>query len=47
MLSYLDYLVFLDAVSCTEHFYAFRRIIFSMFLQKKKVENNLPILHGL
>ena len=27
--------------------YAFRRIIFSMFLQKKKVENNLPILHGL
>ena len=47
MLSYLNYLVFLQAVFCTEQFYAFRRIIFSVFLQKKKVENNLPILHGL
>ena len=46
MLSYLDYLVFLHAVFCTEQLYAFRRIIFSMFLRKKKVENNLPILHG-
>ena len=40
-------MVFLQAVFCTEHFYAFRRIIFIMFLRKKKVENNLPILHGL
>ena len=47
MLSYLDSLVFLQAVFCTEQLYAFRRIIFSMFLRKKKVENNLPILHGL
>ena len=47
MLSYLDYLVFLHAVFYTEQLYAFRRIIFSMFLRKKKVENNLPILHGL
>ena len=47
MLSYLDYLVFLHAVFCTEQLYAFRRIIFSMFFAKKKVENNLPILHGL
>ena len=36
MLSYLDYLVFLQAVFCTEQLYAFRRIIFSMFLRKKK-----------
>ena len=42
MLSYLDYLVFLHAVFCTEQLYAFRRIIFSMFLKKKKVENNFP-----
>ena len=47
MLSYLDYLVFLLAVFCTEQLYAFRRINVSMFLRKKKVENNLPILHGL
>ena len=47
MLSYLDYLVFLHAVFCTEQLYAFRRIISSMFLRKKKVENNLPILHGV
>ena len=47
MLSYLDYLVFLHAVFWTEQLYAFRRIIFSIVLQKKKVENNLPILHGL
>ena len=38
MLSYLDYLVFLDAVFCTEQLYAFRRIIFSMFLRKKKLK---------
>ena len=47
MLSYLDYLVFLHAVFCTEQLYAFRRIIFSMFLRKKKVQKKLPILHGL
>ena len=35
MLSYLDYLVFLHAVFCTEQLYAFRRIIFSMVLRKK------------
>ena len=38
MLSYLDYLVFLDAVFFTEQLYAFRRIIFSMFLRKKKLK---------
>ena len=47
MLLYVDSLVFLHAVFCTEQLYAFRRIIFSMFLRKKKVENNLLILHGL
>ena len=47
MLSYLDYLVFLQAVFCTEQLYAFRIIIFRIFLRKKKVENNLPILHRL
>ena len=36
MLSYLDYLVFLHVVFCTEQLYAFRRIIFSMFVPKKK-----------
>ena len=38
MLSYLDYLVFLDAVFCKEQLPAFRRIIFSMFLRKKKLK---------
>ena len=38
MLSYLDYLVFLHAVFCTEQLYAFRRIISSMFLRKKKLK---------
>ena len=47
MLSYLDYLVFLHAIFCTEQLYAFRKIIVSMFLRKKKVENNLAILHGV
>ena len=46
MLSYLDYLVFLHAVFRTEQLYTLSRIISSMFLRKKKVENNLPILHG-
>ena len=47
MLLYLDYLVFLQAVFSTEQLYAIRRIIFSVLLREKKVENNLPILHGL
>ena len=38
MLSYLDYLVFLHGVVCTEQLYAFRRIIFSMFLRKKNLK---------
>ena len=38
MLSYLDYLVFLDAGFCREQLPAFRRIIFSMFLRKKKLK---------
>ena len=38
MLSYLDYLLFLHAVFCTEQLYAFRRIISSMFLRKKKLK---------
>ena len=36
MLSYLDYLVFLHAVFCTEQLYAFRKITLSMFSRKKK-----------
>ena len=47
MLSYLDYLVFLQAVFCTEQLYAFRKNHFQHVFAKKKVENNLPILHGL
>ena len=43
MLSYLDYLVFLHAVFCTEQLYAFRRIIFSMFLRKKKLKVTCPV----
>ena len=43
MLSYLDYLVFLQAVFCTEQLYAFRRIIFSMFLRKKKLKITCPL----
>ena len=38
MLSYLDYLVLLDGVFCREQLPAFRRIIFSMFLRKKKLK---------
>ena len=38
MLSYLDYLVLLDGVFCREQLPAFRRIIFSMFLGKKKLK---------
>ena len=46
MLSYLDYLVFLHAAFCTEQLYAFRRIIFSMFLRKKKLKINCPFCMG-
>ena len=46
MLSYLDYLMFLHAVFCTEQLYAFRRIIFSMFLQKKKLKITCPFCMG-
>ena len=46
MLSYLDYLVFLEAVFCTEQLYAFRRIIFSMFLRKKKLKITCPFCMG-
>ena len=38
MLSYLDYLVFLHKVFCTEQLYAFRRIIFRMVLREKKLK---------
>ena len=38
MLSNLDYLVFLHAVFCTEQLYCLCRIIFSMFLRKKKLK---------
>ena len=38
MLSYLDYLVFVHAVFCTEQLYAFPRIIFRLFLRKKKLK---------
>ena len=46
MLSYLDYLVFFHAVFCIEQLYAFRRIIFSMFLRKKKVKITCPFCMG-
>ena len=46
MLSYLDYLVFLHAVFCTEQLYAFRRILFSMVLRKNKLKITFPICMG-
>ena len=46
MLSYLDYLVILHAVFCTEQLYAFRRINFSMFLRKKKLKMTCPFCIG-
>ena len=46
MLSYLDYLVFLQAVFSTKQFYAFRRIIFSMSLRKKKYKITCPFCMG-
>ena len=46
MLSYLDYLVFLHAVFCTEQLFAFLRIIFSMFLRKKKLKITCPFCMG-
>ena len=46
MLSYLDYLVFLHPVFCTEQLYAFRRIIFSMFLRKKRLKITCPFCMG-
>ena len=46
MLSYLDYLVFLHAVFCAEQLSAFRRIIFSMFLRKKKLKITCPFCMG-
>ena len=46
MLSYLDYLVFLQAVFCTEQLYAFRRIISNMFLKKKRLKITCPFWIG-
>ena len=46
IISYFDYLVFLHAVFCTEQLYAFRRIIFSMFLRKKKLKITCPFCMG-
>ena len=46
MLSYLDYLVFLHAVFCTEQLYAFRTINFSTFLRKKKLKITCPFCIG-
>ena len=46
MLSYLDYLVFLNAVSCTKN--SMHSVeSFSACFCEKKVQNNLSILHGL
>ena len=42
MLSYLDYLVFLHAVFCREQPCPIRRIVFSMFLRKKKLKITCP-----
>ena len=46
MLSYFDYLVFLQAAFSTEQLYWFRRIIFSMFLRKKKLKITCPFCKG-
>ena len=46
MPSYLDYLVFLHAVFCTEQIYAFRKIIFSMSLRKKMLKIYGPFCMG-
>ena len=46
MLQYLDYLVSLHAVFCTEPLYAFRRIIFSMVLRKKKLKKTCSFCMG-
>ena len=46
MLSYLDYLVFLHGVVCREQLYAFRRIIFSMFLRKRKLKITCSLCMG-
>ena len=46
MLSYLDYFVFLHAVFYTELLYAFRTIIFSMVLRKKKLKITCPFCMG-
>ena len=46
MLSYVDYLVFLQALFGTEQLYALRRIIFSMFLRKKKLKITCPFCMG-
>ena len=39
-------MVFLHAIFCTEQLYTFRRIIFSMFLQKKKLKITCPFCIG-
>ena len=46
MLSYLDYLVFLHAAFFPEQPYAFRRVIFSLFLRKKKLKIICPFCMG-
>ena len=46
MLSYLDYLMFLHAFFCTEQLYGFLRIIFSLFLRKKKLKLTCPFCMG-
>ena len=46
MLSYLEYLMFLQAVFCTEQLYTFCRIILRMFLQKKKLKIICPFCMG-
>ena len=46
MLSYLNYLVFLHAVFCREQLSVFRRIIFSMFLGKKRFKITCPFCMG-
>ena len=46
MLSNLDYFVFLHEFFCTEQLYWFCKIIFSMFLQKKKLKKTCPFCMG-
>ena len=46
MITIMQYLVFFHAVFCTEQLYWFPRIMFSMFLRKKKLKITCPFCMG-